>query len=100
MGEQRFVGGDDRLARFERPFHRRLRRIAFAADQLNEDVDTVECGKLARVAEPVELGKIAVTPLGAAARTYGDNLDRDPSPAGEQIGMCGEEVEYAGTDGP
>ncbi len=59
FGEEGLVGGDHRLARLERGFHRRPRRALGAADQFDEDVDVIGARQGDRIVEPGRAGNVA-----------------------------------------
>ena len=54
-GQQRLVGGHDRLAGGKRGLDRAFGRVAGAADHFDQDVDGRIGGKLDRIGDPAEL---------------------------------------------
>ena len=96
-GDQRLVGGDDRLARGQRRLHRRLGRSLRAADQLDEQVDVRIGGQGDRVVEPAIAGRgrsRGWTRL-ERAQTAGDY--RAPA-GGREVRPLGQELDQAAAD--
>ena len=79
LGEQRLVGGDDRLAGGERRFDRAAGRPFVAADQLDEEIDRRRARQRHRIVDPIVETEIEAARLVAVARAHpGD----DDGPAG------------------
>ena len=96
LGDQRLVGGDDRLAGVERGFDRGLRRAVRAADQFDEDVDVRRLRQFDRIVVPGQIRDIERTRPRARARR---NAGHHSLAAGRsEAGLIRQEVQQAAAD--
>ena len=96
--EQRLVGGDHGLAGLERALDRRLRRIAVAADQLDEHIDARIGRKRDRVRDPAQLLQVDAAILAARARADRDDLDRPAARGASAARCCVDQAHHRGAD--
>ncbi len=97
LGDQRLVGGDDRLAGFQRGLDRDLGRAVRAADQLDEDVVVRGRGQGDGVVEPGQVGDVH-RPR-AAARPGRDAGHDRLAAHGRKAWAFADQVQQAAADG-
>ena len=89
-GEQRLVGGDDRLAGRERGLHCGIGGIALPADQFDEEIDLGVARQRHGIVEPAAAGEIGIAFLVAVAGGDGDHVDSASAAARQRIAPLGE----------
>ncbi|QYU67233.1 tripartite tricarboxylate transporter permease [Leptolyngbya sp. 15MV] len=96
--DHRLVGGDEALARADRPPRQRQRRAIGPADQLDHHVDVFARGQRGHVVDPVEPGDVDAAVAVAAARADSGDLDPAPGPRGHERGIGVEQPDDTGPD--
>ena len=74
LGDQRLVGGHDRLARAQGCFHRALGRPVRTADQFDNHVDVVGERQLHRIIHPAEFRDVDAAIAVLVARGHGHDF--------------------------
>ena len=98
LRQERLVGGDHRLAGLQRRRDRRPRRIAVAADQLDERIDPGIARKLHRVRDPAQLPDVDAAILAARARADRHDLDRPPAAERQRLTLALDQTHHRSAD--
>ena len=99
LGDQRLVGGDHRLAGFQRGLDRRQRRIAGTAHQFDEAVDAGIVGQRQRAFGPFDAAQIELALLHLRARGDGDDAHAAAAARRQRPRLLFDEADDFGANG-
>ena len=99
LSKQRLVGSDDMFSGAERRLDSGFGGTIFAADQLDEHVNSIVASEGNRIVKPAHLVEAKAAILSARPSRYRIDLERTRQDASETLAMGINEFQQAGADG-